>query len=366
MAKTGKAAIAVGYGKPLEVREFELPEVDDNSMLLKNNLCGICGTDIHIWEGRIPFKAPAIIGHEVVSKIQVLGKNIKTDNTGTPVKVGDRVMVNVGVACKRCYLCLLDEYTECLNKTGPQPPGVQTIEQKPHFVGGYAEYFFVRSGMEFVRIPDELTDEEVASFSCAGPTIIHGFERITLRAGDSVVVQGVGPVGLFAIIYAKAMGAGKVVAIGAPERRLEMAKKLGADSTINIEKYGTNERIAKVKELTNNIGPDLICDASGIPAAVPEGMEMLRNSGTYLIVGQFSDRGTIPIKPHYITLRQLKLQGTMGYTAREIYRYLMFLKMTRTQIPYKDVISHKFKLEQATEALETVKKGEAVRAVFVP
>lgn len=366
---TGKGVVLVGYHKPLEVWEFEVPEVEPGAVLLKMEMSGICGTDVHIWEGKLDqyVKMPMILGHEPLGVIYELGEGVTTDVLGTPVKKGDRVFPYVLVWCGKCYNCLRGNYTTCQNLRGLRPPTMQTIYDFPRFVGGYAEYIYLRPGTNFFKLPDELPTVVAAAFSCGGPTVTHALWHDPIRVGESVVVQGSGPVGLYGVLFSRIGGARQIINIGAPAHRLEMAKSLGADEIINIEEIkDPSERVKLVREMTNGVGPDVVLECSGNPTAVLEGIKMMRPDGRYFVIGQYSVSGPISLNPEDITLRELKLQGSQSFEPEDVFTYLKVLLEAQKRFPVDKVVSHKFPLEKANEALQAVRTKEAIRAVLIP
>jgi 5-exo-hydroxycamphor dehydrogenase len=366
---TGKAVVLVEYKQPLEVWEFEVPKVEPGATLVKVEMSGICGTDVHLWEGKLDkyVTKPMILGHEPLGVIQELGEGVTADLLGQPVKKGDRVFPYVLQWCGKCYQCLRGNYTTCQNLRALRPATMKTIHDFPRFVAAYGEYVYLRAGTGFFRMPDDLPMETAAAFSCGGPTVNHALWHDPIRPGESVVVQGSGPVGLYGTLFSRVSGARQVINIGAPAHRLQMAKRLGADETINIEEVtDPAQRVKLVREMTQGAGPDVVLECSGYPGAVLEGVGMLRNDGRYFVIGQYSFSGPIALNPEDITLRELRLQGSQSFEPEDVYTYLNVLRRAQGSYPIHEVVSHKFPLEKANEALQAVRRKEAVRAVLVP
>ena len=177
-------------------------------------------------------------------------------------------------------------------------------------MGGYAEFHYLRPGSNIFKIPAELSAESVIGAGCALITAIHGVERTGINWQDIVVVQGAGPVGISALAVAKSAGASKVIVLGAPKARLELAKRFGADHVIDIDEVKTPEaRVAAVKELSRGYGADVVLECVGHPSAITEGMEMCRDGGKYLVLGHYCDAGPVMFNPHIITRKQLQVLG---------------------------------------------------------
>jgi L-iditol 2-dehydrogenase len=192
-------------------------------------------------------------------------------------------------------------------------------------------------------------------------------ERTGIAWRDTVVIQGAGPVGIAALAVAKTSGAGRVIVIGAPENRLAMAKRFGADHVISIDEIRTaGERIGAVRELTRGFGADVVLECAGVPTAVVEGMEMCRDGGKYLVLGHYCDAGTVPWNPHVVTRKQLSVFGSWSSEPRHTRMALEFLGATAERFPFAEMVSHRFSLEQTNEALAASASGRSTKSVIVP
>ena len=181
------------------------------------------------------------------------------------------------------------------------------------------------------------------------------------------MIQGTGPVGLAALALARHSGAEKIIAIGAPDHRLKLARDFGADEVISIEHtLGPGERRKQVLNFTGGFGADLVVECVGYPSAVPEGLELCRDGGTYLVLGQYADAGSVMMNPHTITRKQLKVIGSWAFEPRHVNQALALLNSTHWKDLFAREVSHKFPLQQASEALETVRQHRSAKAVIVP
>jgi threonine dehydrogenase-like Zn-dependent dehydrogenase len=182
-----------------------------------------------------------------------------------------------------------------------------------------------------------------------------------------VVVQGAGPVGISALAVAKSAGAGQVIVIGGPRHRLEMAQQFGADHTIDLDQVREpSARLAALRELTGGYGADVVLECVGLPNAVVEGMEMCRDGGKYLVLGHYCDAGTVAFNPHVITRKQLQVFGSWSSEPRHLKAAIEFLCATKKQFPFASMVTHRFPLEQANEALATTAKWQSAKSVLVP
>lgn len=364
--KTAKAAVMPDFQQPLEVREYPLPEkIEAGAALVKIEMAGVCGTDVHLWKGQLPIPRPVIMGHETVGVIERLGEGLETDWTGEPLCEGDRVTWSAGRLCGHCRNCaILRQPTRCQNRSAY---GISfNSNEPPHFSGGYAEYIYLRPGTAIFKLSDVST-ESVIGAGCALVTAIHGLERMGINWGDTVVIQGCGAVGLAALAVAKSSGAQTTIVIGSPSARLELGQTFGADYTINIEEFTDSAaRLDEVKRLTKGFGADAVIECVGSPSVVPEGFEMCRDGGKYLVLGHYGDAGTVPINPHVITRKQLTIYGSWASEPRHMASAIEFLRKQGERFPFDRLISHSFPLERAFEALQTTAQWASSKSVIVP
>lgn len=364
---TAKASVLEQFKAPLQLRHYTLPaKPEPGAALVRTEMAGICGTDVHLWKGELPIALPVILGHETVGRIVQLGEGLVKDWTGQALQLGDRVTWTSSTSCGQCYYCLEKQQpTRCPHR---RAYGIgYRCDEAPHFLGGYAEYHYLRPRVNIFRIPDDLPTEAVIGAGCALNTAIQGVERTGIGWRDNVVVQGAGPVGIAALAVAKSAGAGQVIVLGAPKHRLEMAKRFGADHVIDIDAVKTPaERIAAVKQLTGGYGADAVLECVGAPGAVVEGMEMCRDGGKYLILGHYCDAGPVSWNPHVVTRKQLQVIGSWSSEPRHLKAALEFLRTTQEQFPFAQMVSHRFTLDQANEALATTASWAAAKSVLVP
>lgn len=360
------AAVLAQFNQPLELRQYDLPStLEPGAALVRTEMAGICGTDVHLWKGELPIQLPVILGHETVGRITALGDGLERDWTGQPLRVGDRITWTSTTSCGQCYYCAeKHQPTRCPQR---RAYGIgYRCDVEPHFLGGYAEYHYLRPRANLFKLPDALSTEAVIGAGCALITAIHGVERTGIEWRDTVVVQGAGPVGIAALAVAKSAGAGQVIVIGAPKARLEMARRFGADQVIDLADVRTPaERMAAVREWTRGFGADVVLECVGAPAAVTEGMELCRDGGKYLILGHYCDAGPIAWNPHLVTRKQLTVTGSWSSEPRHLRAALEFLRATPDRFPFAEMVSHRFPLARANEALQTTAGWQCAKSVLV-
>jgi threonine dehydrogenase-like Zn-dependent dehydrogenase len=360
-----RAAVMVAPEKPLEVRDYPAPEMEPGSVLLQTIFSEVCGTDVHLYHGRlsgVPY--PIIPGHVSVGRISQIAGEVR-DVEGEILQGGDVVaFLDVHETCGRCWYCLVAKAsTRCPSR---RVYGI-TYSADEGLLGGWSEAIYLKPGVKVIKLPRGLTAERYIAAGCGLPTATHALERAEVQLGDTVVVQGCGPVGLNAAVLAQLTGATTVIVVGAPRQRLDMARAIGADHIIDIEERGPEERIALVKELTHGRGADVTIEATGNPAAVPEGMRMTRDNGRYVVVGQYTDAGGVEINPHWdINRKHLEIRGCWGSDFSHFYRGILVLAKHGDRFPYEGFISRVYRLEEMNEALADVEGLKVVKAVVQP
>jgi len=365
-ARKSRAAVLREYGKPVAVEEFTVPEVGDDSLVVRIEVSTMCGTDVHIVQGEIAHVArlPVILGHEIVGRIAALGRNRKLDVTGAPLKEGDLIAWSYAW-CGRCYWCTVARQpTLCV---AARMYGWGPATEFPFVTGGFAEYAYVLPECQVVKVPQSLDPALAASATCALRTVMHGFERIgRVASSETVVVQGTGPIGLYSVAMARGAGAHRVIAIGAPKNRLDLARDWGADDVISIEDTPeSRERVEIVRRLTEGRGADLVVEASGAAVAFPEGIDLVRRGGRYLVIGQAEPKPVSVYGTHF-NIKMLSVIGVLSGEIRHYHAALHFLADNAERLPLKKLLGNRYPLSGVNDALRAMKTMAEVKPVIVP
>lgn len=359
-----KAAVMTGVGVPLEIREYELMEPQPGRARVKMAFSGVCGTDIHILQGRIGVSTPVILGHEMVGRIDAISED---DAAKTGLKKGDGVIVNVASPCGCCKLCSQGDEADCLNFVVTY---VRNPDEPPHFFGGYGQVN--DSPVEnLIRIPERVPLKAAAVFACAGPTVFQALSlaeraNIPLTSIRTAVVQGMGPVGAFAVMALAALGVEQVILVTAREKpeRAELARSLGAAEVLSLEALGQEGVRERIMALSDGMGADLAVEASGRPEAFPQGLAWLRPRGIYLVPGQYSNAGPVEVEPQLITLKALQIFGSAQYNSRDVARYLAFMEANPQLHGLIQSLAACYNLEQVNEALADAAAGRNVKTLL--
>ncbi|MFC7661385.1 zinc-binding dehydrogenase [Pseudonocardia benzenivorans] len=239
-------------------------------------------------------------------------------------------------------------------------------DQAPYITGGFSEYAYVMPPCSMIKVPDGLDPAVAASATCAFRTIIHGYEKIgRIETTDTVVIQGSGPIGLYALAYAVQSGAHRTIMIGAPTARLDIAKRWGAEVALDVTGSSVEERHARVHELTDGRGADLVVECSGANAAFVEGMDLVRRGGRYLVIGASEPR-PVEMRATYFNLRQLTVAGTMSGDISHYYRALQFLHDHGDRFSFGDLLGSRFTLDKVGDALLGMEQMREIKPVILP
>ena len=350
---TAHVAMLTSLGH-FDVKEFPMPAVGDDDVLVKVEGCGVCGTDAHEFK-RDPFGLiPVALGHEGTGEIVKMGKNVSKDSAGKSLKVGDKV-VTCMIFKDNPDITMFD-----LNKQNVGGADVYGLlpDDDIHLNGWFSDYILVRGGSTIFNVSDLDLDSRILIEPCA--VLVHAVERAKttgiLRFNSRVVVQGCGPIGLICIAVLRTMGIENIVAVDGADARLEFAKEMGAGATVNFKNHnGIEELTSGVKAAFGGYFADFAFQCTGSPVAHANIYKFIRNGGGLCELGFFINGGDATINPHFdICAKEITTVGSWVYTLRDYATTFDFLKRANAiGLPMKKLITHKFPLEQINEALET-------------
>lgn len=357
-----QALVFLSPERRFELREYPIPEPAPGHVLLRLYRSGICGTDMHFRSGALAIGgAERVLGHEFIGKVEALGAGVAADVFGRKLSVGDTALVCVAIPCGGCANCRRGETSSCMNFS-------TTNRLEPaRLAGGFASHQFAPAS-NVVRVPDGLDAAAISAFSCAGPTLMRQAEYGGGAAeGETVIVQGTGAMGLFAVAWAKAKGC-RVAATGSLKnaRRVELAKRLGAEEVFDY-RAPAPERLAAIRGFAGGEGGggiDLAIETSGAPASFAEALDMLRIRGRYWVPGQYSNSGGVEIEPQKITFKALRITGSGQYNLDDVRRYFDFVaEHPEPARVFPECVST-FALEDFEKAFAAVEAGETMKAAF--
>ena len=360
-----RAAVLTDIEK-IELKEFPIPELGDDDMLVKVEGCGICGTDAHEFK-RDPFGLiPVVLGHEGTGEIVKMGKNVKKDSAGKPLKVGDKVVT--------CVILKDDPEITMFDLNKQNVGGADVYGLVPdddiHLNGWFADYMVIRGGSTVFNVSDLDLDSRILIEPCA--VLIHAVERAKttgiLRFNSRVVVQGCGPIGLICIAVLRTMGVEHITAVDGEQKRLDFAKRMGADKTVNFKDHNGIEALADaVKDSFDGHLADFAFQCTGSPVAHSNIYKFIRSGGGLCELGFFINGGDATINPHFdLCSKEITLVGSWVYTLRDYATTFDFLKRAiAIGLPIKELITHKFPIEQINEAFVTNVKMEGLKIAVI-
>ena len=354
--KTAHVAVLTSL-ENFDIKEYPMPEVGDDDILVKVEGCGVCGTDAHEFK-RDPFGLiPVALGHEGTGEIVKMGKNVTVDTAGKPVKVGDKVVT--------CMIFKDDPEITMYDLNKKNVGGADVYGLLPdddvHLNGWFSDYILIRGGnfgSTFFNVSDLDLDSRILIEPCA--VLVHAVERAKttgiLRFNSRVVVQGCGPIGLICIAVLKTMGIQNICAVDGEQKRLDFAKKMGAKYTVNFKDHKGIEALAgAVKDAFGGHLADFAFQCTGSPVAHANIYKFIRNGGGLCELGFFINGGDATINPHFdICSKEITIVGSWVYTLRDYATTFDFLKSAKEiGLPMSELITHKFPLEEINEALKT-------------
>ncbi len=327
MNLTGRAVVA--HGQDFSIQEAIVPDPEPHGVVLKQELGGICGTDLHKWQQSLP--EPTLLGHESTGTIVALGRDMRRDFQGEPLKEGDRVVYH------------------------PRNSGTAYGYRSPEFPfsGGFADYISLGDPETCIL----KTTADVRTAVLAEPFAIgtHAVMRAEMQLGDSVIVQGAGAIGLMTLICARLSGASQIIVIGGPVGRLELARRLGAHITVDIAAYPNPaaRKAAVLAHTRRGKGADVVFECAGSLPAVPEGLAYVKQDGKFIECGHFVDIGDIPVNPaRHFLLPNLRLEGIWGSRFPHFVRGLSLLE--QLEWPIGEMVSHILPLERVRDGFEAL------------
>jgi threonine dehydrogenase-like Zn-dependent dehydrogenase len=358
------AAVLTQFNSPLEMVEISIPVLEAGQVLVEIIAAGVCGSDVHMWRGQDPrTPRPIILGHEGVGRVVETG-GPRHDVYGQPVSAGDLISWERGVACGHCTYCaVLHQPSLCAERWAY---GIHRSSLVPPYLNGcYASHVILDARTDIIPLNDGDDPAVMVAACCSGATAAHTFDLVHVEIGDTVVVFGPGPVGVFSVALARAAGAERVIMIGGSAGRLALCHAAGATTVLDRHATSAAERRQVVMDLTQGRGADLVIEASGAIPAATEGLDLLRRGGALALVGFGTPVGQMSVEPfEQIVRKNVRIQGVWVSDIRHALRAVSVIR--RDPGALAGLVTHRFPLQQATEALETVERREALKAVLVP
>jgi L-iditol 2-dehydrogenase len=358
------AAVMPRPDAPVEIVELPEPELEPDSAMLAVEFSEVCGTDVHLLHGRlrgVPY--PLVPGHVATGRLSRIRGRV-TDLDGRALREGERVtFLDVHRTCHACWFCLVARAsTRCPNR---KVYGI-TYGVADGLAGGWSEAVYLRPGTRVLPL-DGVDTKTFMAGGCGLPTALHAVERADIAVADTVLVLGVGPVGLSCIALARLRGAAKVLAIGAPAERLAAALAVGASEVLDLGAADFEARLGWVLERTGGRGADVTIEAAGAPEAVTQAMRFTRDTGRVVVVGQYTDQGEVTFNPHQdLNRKHLDVRGCWGSDFSHFHRATLVIKDPVLSRAWQSIPVVEYPLRRADEALADVARGGVVKALIRP
>jgi L-iditol 2-dehydrogenase len=358
------AAVFPAPNAPVALRQYEPPDLAPGGAVLHTLYSEVCGTDVHLHHGKlagVPY--PLIPGHVSVGVIAGLRRPI-ADVEGVPFKEGDLVtFLDVHETCNNCHYCLVaKQTTRCPSR---KVYGI-TYGANDGLLGGWSQALWMKPGVKMIHIPKELAPETYIGGGCGLVTALHAVDRGEIRLGQSVAVLGVGPVGQSIVAFSALSGAAQVFAIGAPADRLAFARTMGATDVIGLD-VPAEDRAAMVRARTGGRGVDLVIEAAGAPEAVSQALDLVRDGGRVVVCGHYTDNGPVSVHPHWqINRKHVEVRGCWGSDYSHFHRSVQLAARFGDRIPWREMVTRRYDLDHAGEAVADVASRAVVKALIVP
>jgi len=359
-----QAAVFTEVGRPLELREFALPDrLAPGAALCKVLMSTICGSDLHTISGRRTEPAPLILGHEILGEIVQLGEGLTHDALGERLAIGDRVSWTIMASCGVCFFCTHELPNKCVSL---RKYGHTSCEDDPPLTGGFAEHICLWPGTAIFRVPDNVPDEVATPANCALATIVCAADTIGLAEGEVVLIQGMGLLGLNLVALCRDRGAARIVVADVDAGRLALAQRFGADVCVNPADAGDEAIVAATRDLTDGRGADVAFEVCGQAPVVPVALEAMRIGGRYLIAGLVTPGTSFELDGNQITRRCATMKGIHNYAPRHLGEALRFLAGAADEAPFADIVGSCFSLDRINDAVAEAATGKHIRVAVRP
>ena len=331
------------------MRELPIPDIDDDSGLLRIEACGICGSDAEQYAGVLPVQYPVIPGHEPLGIIEKIGKRA-AKRWG--VNVGDRVAVEVLLPCGHCSACLGGRYQQCRGRGGMFGYAYVPISKPPGLWGGYADYMYLDPASIVHPMRKDIPASIAVLFNPLGAGFRWAVEVPGTGPGDTVLVLGPGQRGLASVIAARAAGADSIIVTGLTRdaAKLALAKELGADHVIDVEREDARIR---VKEITGGRGADVVVEVTAnATEPIAEALHYVAPGGRIVLAGVKGFKNVPDFVSDLIVVKEVTIRGVFGVTQRSYDAAIRLIESGR--VPLEKMHTHDFALEDAELAIRTL------------
>jgi alcohol dehydrogenase len=360
---SGRVAVYAEPNAPFQVESYPLRAIRPMEALVRVSMSTICRSDIHSYQGHRPSPCPGLLGHEIVGHIVALGDEITHDMRGDTLAVGDRI------TWSEFFIPGDNYFTDVLDlpqkSPGAEKYGHMAVTTEPHHHGGFAEYCYVLPKSWILRLPATLTDAEAAPINCGVATMVAVTEAANIRLGGTVVIQGLGLLGLYGAALAKSRGARYVIGLDVHATRRAQSHRFGVDLALDPT-MDTVQLLEAISAQCQPQGPDSVIEVCGVADAITLGLDMVRIGGTYVIAGLVSPGAHVTIDANRIVRKMLTLRGVHNYHPRHLIEALEFVVANKNRYPFSELVDARYPLDQVTQAMADASSRHVLRAAIVP
>ena len=360
---SGRVAIYTEPNTPFQLASYPLRAPAAHEALVRVSMSTICRSDIHSYQGHRPSPCPGLLGHEIVGRIVAIGDGLTHDMRGDSLTVGDRI------TWSEFFIPGSNYFSDVLDlpqkSPGVEKYGHMAVTQAPHHHGGFAEYCYVLPKSWILRLPEGLSDAEAAPLNCGVATMVAVTEAANIRLGSTVVIQGLGLLGLYGAALSKARGARYVIGLDVHGARREQSSRFGVDLALDASMNQT-ELLQAIRSRCLPDGPDAVIEVCGVADVIPLGLEMVRTGGSYVLAGLVSPGAHVTVDANRIVRKMVNLRGVHNYHPRHLIEALEFVLTNKARFPFAELVDGIYSLDQVTQAMSDASAQRVLRAAIVP
>jgi L-iditol 2-dehydrogenase len=370
-----RAAVLAAPGK-LSIESFpESPPARDQAILRPTH-CGVCGTDPHMYSGHLEVPMPLVMGHEFSGVLEGWGPDFPArDVYGQELRPGDRVAVGTTLACGSCYYCRFVPQRQNLCQNVNIYGITLGCDEEPYVRGAYSDQLYLFPQTWLFKLPANVSLKMAAladPIACGTRALERAFAPGMPWAGEgiglgkSVVVQGLGPIGIMTGAAARGMGASPVIGLDRIPMRMDMARRFGFDEILSLEEIpDVDDRVDAVRSMTRGLGADVVIEVVGLPPAFAESLRLVRKGGRIVEFGHFTDNGTMELNPQHVVNLDVDILGSYAYPNSQIGTSLAMLSRYGEVYPFEELVTHTFGVERTEEAIHASRDKVCVKAMVV-
>jgi putative phosphonate catabolism associated alcohol dehydrogenase len=350
---TARVAVYDAPQGPFRIASYPLRQPGPGEALARVRMSTICRSDIHSWRGHRPSPCPGLLGHEIIGTVVALGPGVERDMRDEPLMVGDRITWSEYFVPGRSHA---REILDMPHKApGVDKYGHMSSDTAPHHHGGFAEYCYIRPDSWILKLPDGLSDEEATPLNCGVATMCAVIEAADIRIGQTVAIVGLGLLGLYGAALAKTRGASRVIGIDGEPGRRTLSARFGVDLALAPDAAGQAAR-----------GVDVVIEACGDPAALPQAFDWLRTGGRLVVAGLVSPGAIVSLDANLLVRKCLSMVGVHNYHPRHLEQALAFVLAQRERFPFACLVDARYPLAEVERAMRDADARRVLRAAIVP